>query len=202
MNPLSVVHYLANHVKKRIPGYIPYYSETTMCSGNEILLPAKQGNCPMVVAAKWTHRNDKLCDQAATLDRSCIQGSLYITSPCIIYSIVKCTNNKDNHLPYLAAHFDVGSLFDPVDWTDPNNPGQTMLLSLGFWHRQGRMVLDVKDYPEIINLEHEFVQFQCPALAFCQLVVITSGQQTTTTIKRLREICSVMEPNGATLRYN
>jgi hypothetical protein len=42
---------------------------------------------------------------------------------------------------------------------------------------------------------------QCSALAFCQLVAITSGQQTTTNITRPRQICGEMEPNGAIFRY-
>jgi hypothetical protein len=37
INPLRVVHYLANHVKTRISGYIPYYGENSVCSGNQIL---------------------------------------------------------------------------------------------------------------------------------------------------------------------
>jgi hypothetical protein len=36
MNPLRVVHYLANHVRERIPGYIPYYGENSVYSGNPI----------------------------------------------------------------------------------------------------------------------------------------------------------------------
>jgi hypothetical protein len=66
INPLRVVHYLANHAKKRILGYIPCYGENSACSANQILLAAPQGDCPTGVATKWTDSNDNLYNQAAT----------------------------------------------------------------------------------------------------------------------------------------
>jgi hypothetical protein len=96
----------------------------------------------------------------------------------------------------------MGAIFDPIDWIDPNHPGQTMLLSFGFWHEQPCILLNVKDYPVIIDLGRQLVQLRCPTLAFCQLVAITIGQQTITDITRPRQIYGVMEPNGAALRYN
>jgi hypothetical protein len=54
-------------VKGRLLGYVPYFGETSVCSGNQILVEAKQGDCPTVVATKWTNRNDNFDSQAATL---------------------------------------------------------------------------------------------------------------------------------------
>jgi hypothetical protein len=36
IHPLRVVYYLADHVKQRIPGHIPYDEENSGCSGNQI----------------------------------------------------------------------------------------------------------------------------------------------------------------------
>jgi hypothetical protein len=44
-------------------------------------------------------------------------------------------------------------------------------------------------------------QMQTPVLTFCQLVVIASDNQATTIVAKPKDICSVMEPNGATSRY-
>jgi hypothetical protein len=64
-NLLRVVHYLANHMKKRIPSYVTDYDETHVCSGNQILAAAMRGDCLTVVATKWTNKNDNLYSQAA-----------------------------------------------------------------------------------------------------------------------------------------
>jgi hypothetical protein len=66
-----------------------------------------------------------------------------MTSPCSSYSIINFSQDKDDILPSLVAYFGVGVIFDPVDWIDPNHPGQTMLLSLGIWHGQPCILLDV-----------------------------------------------------------
>jgi hypothetical protein len=52
INPLRIVHYLRMHTEKRIPGYIPYYDETHLCDGDQILITTRQGDCPSVIAAK------------------------------------------------------------------------------------------------------------------------------------------------------
>jgi hypothetical protein len=62
--------------------------------------------------------------------------------------------------------------------------------------------LDVKDYPGIIDIGQQLIEMQYFDLAFCQLVGITSNQQTTTIINRSRQICSVMEANGAQFKYD
>jgi hypothetical protein len=146
-SPLRTVHCLANHMKKRIPGYIPYWSETSVYSGNQMPLAAKQRNCPTAVAAKWTNRNDNLCNHAVTSCRSRIQRSPYITLPCNSHSRLNCANDKDSILPFLAAHLDVGTIFDLADWTDPNQAGQSLLLSLGFWHGQPCIILGIDGSP-------------------------------------------------------
>jgi hypothetical protein len=48
-------------------------------------------------------------------------------SPCSSHSSLDSLQDKDDILPYLVAYFGVGVIFDPGDWIDPNNPGQTML---------------------------------------------------------------------------
>jgi hypothetical protein len=105
-------------------------------------------------------------------------------------------------VPYLVAYFGMGAIFDPIDWIDPNNPEQTMLLSLRFWHGQPWILLNVKDYLGINDISQQLIRMQCFPLAFCQLVVITSVQQTTNIITRTRQICTVMEANGAQLKYH
>jgi hypothetical protein len=96
----------------------------------------------------------------------------------------------------------VGAIFDPVDWPDPLNPRQTTLLSLGFWHGQSCILLDVNDYPGIINIRQQLTTMQCDALSYCQLVVITGDRNSIVNINRMRDIYGVMEANGATLKYN
>jgi hypothetical protein len=41
INPLRIVHYLRMHMEKRLPGYIPYYDETQVCDGDQILLTTR-----------------------------------------------------------------------------------------------------------------------------------------------------------------
>jgi hypothetical protein len=60
-----------------------------------------------------------------------------------------------------VAYFGVGAIFNPVDWIDPNNPGQTRLLSLRFWHGQPWMSVDVKDYPGIKDISQQLIRMQC-----------------------------------------
>jgi hypothetical protein len=45
---------------------------------------------------------------------------------------MNCTNDQDSILLYRVAYFGVGVVFDPADWPDTRNSGQSMLLSLGF----------------------------------------------------------------------
>jgi hypothetical protein len=123
-----------------------------MCSGNQIFAAVTQGDCPTVMTTKWTNRNDKLYNQTITLYRPRIQPSLYAALTYSSYSIIKCTDDKDNILPYLMAYFGVGAIFDPADWTDPNNSGQTMVLLRRFRHGPPCISLDVKDYPGITDL--------------------------------------------------
>jgi hypothetical protein len=191
------VHYLVNHVKKRIPGYIPYHSESNICSGNQILAIATQRDCPTVVATKWTNRNNNLYSKAAILYRSRIQRSSYITSPCSNHSIMNCTNAKDSILLCLPAYFDMAAMFDPTDWPDSNNSGQSRLWSLGFWHGRSCILLGVNNYPTIINLAQQLGQMQSSTLIFYQLVVIASDQQVTITIIRPKDVWIPMEPDGS-----
>jgi hypothetical protein len=73
INPLRVVHYFTNHVQKIIPGYIPYYGEYIISSRDQILLAARQEDCPSIVSNKWINRNDHLYNNATTLFRLHIQ---------------------------------------------------------------------------------------------------------------------------------
>jgi hypothetical protein len=193
---------LANHVEKRIPGYIPYYSENTVSDGDQILLATRQGDCPSVIATKWTNTNHNLYNNASTLFRLHVQRMPYITSPCRTYTIINTPQSRDIILPHLVAYFGWGATFDPIDWKDPNNPTQTMLLSLGFGHGQPSILLDVNDYPGIINIRQQLLDMTCTDLSFCQLVVITSDATATQTMTHTRQLCGIMEANGATLQYN
>jgi hypothetical protein len=202
INPLRVVHYLANHVKKRIPGYIPYYGENTVSDGDEILSGARQGDCPSVIACKWTNTNENVYNRAATLFRLLVAQIPYVTSRCLRYTILNTPQSKDAMLVHLVAYFGEGAIFDPADWKDPNARGQTMLLSLGFWHGQPAILLDVNDYPGTSNIGQQLLGMTCPALSYCQLVVVTGDPAAITNITHTRQLCGIMETNGATLASN
>jgi hypothetical protein len=123
----------------------------------------------------------------------------------IIYTIKQLhyiDHTFNDLLPYLVTYFGVIAIFDPVDWIDPNHSGQTTQLSSGFWHGQPYILLNVKDYPRIIDLGRQLAQLQYSALAFGQLVAIARGQQTTTNVARRGQTCRAIEPNDATIRYN
>jgi len=202
VNPTQVVHYLANDVEKRIPGYIPYYSENTVSNGDEILSATRQGDCPSVIACKWTNTNEALYNRSATLFRYYIGRTPSLTSRCSTYAIVDTTQSKDVMLTHMVAYFGEGAVFDPVDWGDPRNPTQTMLLSLGFWHGQPAILLDVNDYPGIVDIRQQLSGMTCTALSYCQLVVITGHATAAQTITHTRQLCAIMEPGGATLASN
>jgi hypothetical protein len=77
-----------------------------------------------------------------------------------------------------------------------------MLLSLGFWHEQPCILLDVNDYPGIVNLRQQLFAMTYAALACCQLVGITSDPTATQIITRTNQLCGMMKANGTTLKYN
>jgi hypothetical protein len=124
INPTQVVHYLANNVEKRIPGYIPYYGENTVSDGDEILSGARQGDCPSVMACKWTNTNEQLYSRAAALFRYHIGLTPSLNASCSAYAIINTPQSKDVILTHLVAYFGEGAVFDPSDWGTLLNPGR------------------------------------------------------------------------------
>jgi hypothetical protein len=62
--------------------------------------------------------------------------------------------------------------------------------------------LDANDYPGIIIISQQLLGMTCTALSFCQLVVITNDAIAIQTITHTRQLCGIIEANGATLQYN